>query len=108
MTRENDLFTKKEFDALKARGLDVFATKSVVYYTKIGLDGMVFDAKDMLETLRSIAWGDIAITDKRMADVLKKYGVILSAGSLRGCMPATEGPNYAEFVKMLESKVEGD
>ena len=104
----DDLFTNRAFNDLKSVGLDVTVTeKRVVVKTRtLILDDIKFDLDDVYQTLFECCEdGGSYITDDDMIKVFKKYGIIDSPGSGKWGYGATKGPNYREFMDMVEEKL---
>lgn len=83
----------------------VTKTPRTVFDYKIDLDGRIFDAEDVLETLEETCDGGAYMTNQAMVSALKKLGVIIHGGSYRWATGAEKGENYDLFVMMLREKV---
>lgn len=89
-----------------ARVMDTITkTEKTVYEYHIVIDGIKFDAYDMLETVESVEEDSIYIECTNMAKVLLRLGVITSRGNPRWESRATPGPNYKIFRDLLRKKV---
>lgn len=105
MTEENNLFTATAFKELEANGFTVEERTETVYYGTVIIDGYKFDAIDLRDTLAEVKGRcNIVITNEEMVTVLKKYGIIESAGNFRWCVRAEGGANLEKFSAMLEAK----
>jgi hypothetical protein len=99
-----DLFTSTAFKELKATGLDVVEKERTTYNAVVEIDGVTFDATDIIQCCAAIEQGeDIVLTDTRMIQMLKKYGIIKSAGH-RDLGGAEAGPNLHKFLTLLQDK----
>lgn len=85
--------------------MDINVTPRVVFDYKVTLDGVTFDALDLLETLIEMDCTDIEITNQPMVKMLKNKGVIESEGNRRWCFGAIKGQNYEEFVEELRNAI---
>jgi hypothetical protein len=103
---ENNLFTATAFSELKAAGFDVTERSRTTYHADIVIDGKRFDAVDMRDCLSEVKNSRVALTDRKMIDIFKKYGVIVSEGSSAWGSGAEAGPNFHEFRDMLEEKID--
>lgn len=96
---ENDLFTKAAYDNLKYL---VTEKERVIKEKFITIDDEEFEMQDLYDTLSEIGgWGNVYVTDPQMSKMLVKYGVLKSGGSMD--WPASAGPNFDDFLKMVES-----
>jgi hypothetical protein len=79
----------------------------IVWHYKVTLDdGFVWDARDLLETLREVGHIDIYINNRSLGDELVKLEVLETAGSGRWCEPARMGKHYETFVLELANLVD--
>lgn len=94
-----------DFESLK--NLDIEKRERTVFDHFIVIDGVRFDADDLLTTLYEVEGGGVYTTfsDEKFK-ILKSYGILESQGSNRWMSSAELGPNGEAFTEMLAKKVD--
>lgn len=101
---ETNLFEKVEFDAFRATPLKVDKKEVTVTYYHIEIDGLRFEAKDLLQTLEDAFDGGMYVTwGKKKEALLKKLGVVKTLGTSNGLMCAEKGPYFDEFYNLVKN-----
>lgn len=96
---ENDLFTSTNFASINITGSAVSRTHIDHYIT---IDGVKYEYHDLHEAVDGIE--DHVLTNRKMIEMLKRYGVIDNEGSSRWASSGSKGPNHAEFLKMIKAE----
>jgi hypothetical protein len=90
--------------------IEVYTSKRVVidYKINIAINGnpILWDAKDVLETLYAVKNDDVTIDDGPLLKFLINEGAVKSGGNYRWAIPAKPGKCYSTFRDSLETAIE--
>lgn len=100
---DQDLFSRVALDDLS---IEVRETERIVIEKSVIIDGVVFDAVDLYDTLLSLDdEADIVVVDDDMANMLLKYAAISYRGNMRHCARAEKGANFNAFYKLILEQI---